>query len=111
MRRSAVVRRRGGAERSVAMANALQCLGIAREHTGQHEASLPLFERSLAIKEQALGAEHPAVGATLYNMAVLRQIMGQHEAALALYERASAVFVATGRDDAVSRYAAGQCRR
>lgn len=38
---------------------------------GKNEAAGPLYDRSLAIREKALGPDHPAVAESLHNRAVL----------------------------------------
>ena len=49
--------------------------------------ALPLHERALAIKEKALGPDHPNVAITLNNMANLHYAQGRYDEALPLYER------------------------
>jgi tetratricopeptide (TPR) repeat protein len=53
--------------------------------------SLPLYERSLAIKEAKLGLDHPDTAVTLNNLAGLHKVMGKHAEALSLYERSLAI--------------------
>ncbi|WP_020559052.1 tetratricopeptide repeat protein, partial [Thiofilum flexile] len=53
--------------------------------------ALPLYERSLAIREQALGKDHPEVATSLNNLAVLYESMGEYAKALTLYERSLAI--------------------
>jgi tetratricopeptide (TPR) repeat protein len=55
----------------------------------------PLYERALAIREKALGPEHPNTAASLNNLASLLKDQGDftgagplHELALAIYEKA-----------------------
>ena len=38
---------------------------------GNYAKAEPLYERSLALKEKALGPEHPSMATTLNNLAVL----------------------------------------
>ena len=38
---------------------------------GNYAEARPLYERSLAINEKALGPEHPSVAASLNNLAAL----------------------------------------
>jgi tetratricopeptide (TPR) repeat protein len=51
----------------------------------------PLFERALAIREKALGPDHPDVAASLNNLAGLMQEQGDFTDALPLFERALAI--------------------
>src|SRR5262249_42851039 len=57
-----------------------------------YSAARPLFERALAIREKALGPEHPATAESLANLAdLLRDQEGDLAAARPLYERALAI--------------------
>jgi tetratricopeptide (TPR) repeat protein len=51
----------------------------------------PLYERALAIREKALGAEHPSTGRSLNNLAGLLESQGDYAGAKPLYERALAI--------------------
>ena len=48
----------------------------------------PAVRRALALRERALGPDHPDVGTTLLNLASLYDDQGNHSEALALYQRA-----------------------
>src|SRR5712691_3130 len=55
---------------------------------GQYtEAELPL-QRALAIREQALGRDHPDIATSLYNLAFLSRDQGKHEQAKLLFQHA-----------------------
>ena len=56
-----------------------------------YAAARPLFERALAIREKALGPEHPLTATTLNNLAVLLQDQGDLAGARSLNERALAI--------------------
>ena len=58
---------------------------------GDLAAARPLYERALAIREKALGPEHPDTATSLNNLAVLLQDQGDLAAARPLYERALAI--------------------
>jgi Tfp pilus assembly protein PilF len=58
---------------------------------GQYAQAEPLYKRSLAIMEKALGPEHPAVATSLENMAVLFRKTGREKEAKALEKRAAAI--------------------
>jgi eukaryotic-like serine/threonine-protein kinase len=66
---------------------------VAAVHTlrGAHDAAQPLYERVLAIRERALGAEHPAVATVLNNLAAVHRARGDHATAQALLERVLAI--------------------
>ena len=49
----------------------LTCFVCAMADQGKYEEAEPLFKRSLAIREKALGAEHPDVAQSLNNMGLL----------------------------------------
>ena len=51
----------------------------------------PLYERALAIREKALGPEHPDVAMSLNNLAALYRNQGAYAKAEPLYERALAI--------------------
>ena len=55
-----------------------------------------LYQRALAIKEQALGANHPAVALTLDNLAMLEDRRGDIAKALACSRKATAAVIAHG---------------
>jgi tetratricopeptide (TPR) repeat protein len=52
---------------------------------------MPLYQRALAIQEQALGPTHPDLADTMHHLARLREAQGHHEEARNWYERALAV--------------------
>jgi tetratricopeptide (TPR) repeat protein len=56
-----------------------------------YAAARPLFERALAIREKALGPEHPETAQSLNNLAALLQDQGDLAGARPLYERALAI--------------------
>jgi tetratricopeptide (TPR) repeat protein len=59
----------------------------------------PLYERSLRIREAALGPDHPSVGTALNNLAELYRVQGKYDLAEPLYERVNTIFeVALGPD-------------
>ncbi|MDW8469031.1 MAG: tetratricopeptide repeat-containing protein [Burkholderiales bacterium] len=58
---------------------------------GEYARALPLLQRSLAIREKALGPEHPAVAQSLNDLAGLYRAMGEYARALPLYERSLAI--------------------
>jgi tetratricopeptide (TPR) repeat protein len=51
----------------------------------------PLFQRALALRERALGPDHPHVASSLNNLAALYQAQGRYGAAEALYQRTLAL--------------------
>jgi tetratricopeptide (TPR) repeat protein len=61
-------------------------------HTqGQYAQAEPLYKRSLAINEKALGPEHPKVATILENIAALFRKTGREKEAEALEKRAAAI--------------------
>ncbi len=58
---------------------------------GDLAAARPLFERALAIREKALGPDHPDTATSLNNLAELLQAQGDLAAARPLFERALAI--------------------
>jgi hypothetical protein len=51
----------------------------------------PLYRRSLAIRERALGPDHPDVAHTLWCMATLYRMTGRDKEAEELEKRAAAI--------------------
>jgi tetratricopeptide (TPR) repeat protein len=76
----------------VQAAELANALGRAEEMLTNYRAALPLLERALTIREQALGPEHPATATSLNNLAALYHAQGDYGAARGLYERALAIF-------------------
>jgi tetratricopeptide (TPR) repeat protein len=59
---------------------------------GKYEDALPLYQRALAIREKALGPDHPKTATSLNNMAELLRSQAKYEDALPLYQRALAIW-------------------
>jgi tetratricopeptide (TPR) repeat protein len=61
-------------------------------HTqGQYAQAEPLFKRSLAIWEKALGPDHPNVSLSLENIAELYRKTGREQEAEELAKRAAGI--------------------
>jgi eukaryotic-like serine/threonine-protein kinase len=73
---------------SADLARTLGQIGIAAGQLGDVETAAESFERALALREEALGADHPALWSPLNNLAIARWLGGDAEAARALYLRA-----------------------
>ena len=58
---------------------------------GRYAEAEPLYKRSLAIKEKALGPEHPDVAKVLNNLAFLYDNQGRYADAESVYRRALAI--------------------
>ncbi len=58
---------------------------------GRYSEAEPLYERSLSISEQQLGADHPAVATSLSNLALLYRSQGRYSEAEPLYERSLSI--------------------
>jgi len=58
---------------------------------GQYNTAEPLYRRALAIREQALGPEHPDTATSLNDLAELLRSKGNYEGAEPLYRRALAI--------------------
>ncbi|HIJ83276.1 MAG TPA: CHAT domain-containing protein, partial [Magnetococcales bacterium] len=59
---------------------------------GQYAQAEPLHKRSLAIREKALGPDHPGVALGLNNLAGLYRTQGQYAQAEPLYKRSLAIW-------------------
>ena len=58
---------------------------------GRYAEAEPLYKRSLAIREKALGPDHPDVATALNNLAVLYEDQGRYADAEPLYKRSLAI--------------------
>jgi Flp pilus assembly protein TadD len=71
--------------------NNLAAIAMARGEFAQADAC---YARSLAIKERALGPNHPELATTVNNLAVLRERQRDFATAAALFERAHTILAA-----------------
>ncbi len=60
-------------------------------HKGRYADAEPLYKRLLAIKEKALGLDHPDVGASLNDLAAVCHHQGRYADAEPLVKRALAI--------------------
>jgi Tetratricopeptide repeat len=60
------------------VATSLNNLALLYYGQGQYAKAEPLYQRSLAIAEKALGPEHPEVATSLNNLAALYRAQGQY---------------------------------
>jgi len=84
-------RRRMAEEAELAEATKLQNDANELLHNGRYDDALPLYLRSLAIREKTLGPDHPEVADALNNLAALYKAKGEYAQAEPLYERALAI--------------------
>jgi tetratricopeptide (TPR) repeat protein len=75
-------------QQKAALATSLNKLAIFYYSMGRYTESEPLYIKSLAIREQQLGANHPDTAQSLNNLASLYQLMGRYSEAELLYIRA-----------------------
>ena len=73
------------------MGTSLNSLAVLYQSQGRYAEAEPLFKRSLAIREKALGPDHPDVGTSLNNLAVLYQSQGRYADAEPLLKRSLAI--------------------
>jgi CHAT domain-containing protein/Tfp pilus assembly protein PilF len=73
------------------VATSLNNLALRLRDQGKYAAADPLYRRSLAIKEKALGPDHPDVATSLNNLANLLSDQGKYAAAEPLYHRSLAL--------------------
>jgi tetratricopeptide (TPR) repeat protein len=78
-------------EQQEALATSLNNLAFFYYSMGRYAAVEPLLVRSLAIREQELGANHPDTAASLNNLALLYYSMGRYAEAEPLYVRSLAI--------------------
>ncbi len=80
-----------GDSAEVQEAKRLDTQAVRSYRAGRVAEATTLAKRSLAIKEKALGPEHPDVATSLNNLAVLYQAQGRYKDAGPLYRRALAI--------------------
>ena len=73
------------------MAASLNNLARLYYDQGRYAQAEPLYQRSLAIAEKALGPEHPDVANSLENYATLLRETGREDKAEELQARAKAI--------------------
>ena len=78
-------------------ATALGSLGKLYVAKGEYARAEPLFQRALAIQEQALRADDPLTAATVGNLAALNYYTGNYSHSEALYQRAIGMWEKTER--------------
>ena len=69
----------------------LNNLAALYDDQGRYADAEPLYKRSLAIREKALGPDHPDVATSLNNLAVLYDEQGRYADAEPLYKRSLAI--------------------
>jgi nephrocystin-3 len=75
-------------------------LGSFLQKIGIYEQALPLYKRSLAIRENVQGFEHADTSTSLNNLASLYHAQGKYDEAIPLYQRALEIDERTlGHDD------------
>jgi CHAT domain-containing protein/Tfp pilus assembly protein PilF len=74
------------------VAGSLNGLANVYQSQGRYADAEGLYQRALAIKEKALGANHPNVATTLNNLANVYQLQGKYADAAATYQRALAIY-------------------
>ena len=78
-------------EQDARLAMSLNNLAELYRTQGKYAAAESLCRRALAIREKALGPEHPDVATVLNNLAVLYKVQEKYTAAEPLYRRALAI--------------------
>jgi tetratricopeptide (TPR) repeat protein len=73
------------------VAGSLNNLAELYQAQGKYSQAEPLYQRSLAIVERAVGPEHPNVATSLNNLARLYQAQGKYSQAEPLYQRSLAI--------------------
>ena len=73
-------------------ASSLASQALVHETKGEYDLAEPLYQRSLSIREKALGPDHPDVGTSLNNLAGLYRAQGKYDLAEPLYQRTLSIF-------------------
>ncbi len=74
------------------LGTSLNNLAELYRNQGKYAEAEPLYQRSLAIDEKALGPNHPGVATDLNNLAELYRTQGKYAEAEPLYQRALAIY-------------------
>ena len=77
--------------KSSKIASSLNNLAMLHHKQGRYAEAEPLYQRSLAIKQKALGTEHPRVATSLNNLAMLYKKQGRYAEAEPLYRRSLSI--------------------
>jgi len=80
-----------GSYRRLTGKSTLNNLALLYVAQGKYAAAEPLYQRSLAIMEKALGPEHPNVATSLNNLAELFRGQAKYAEAEPLYQRSLAI--------------------
>jgi tetratricopeptide (TPR) repeat protein len=78
-------------DQDLALAHQLNQQVIELYRAGRYSEAIPLAEQVLAIREQALGPDHPDTAISLNNLALLYASQGRYGSAEPLYQRALAI--------------------
>ena len=73
------------------MAISLNNLAALYSAQGKYAEAEPLYQRSLRIREKALGREHPDIALSLNNLATLYNNQGKYAEAEPLFQRSLAI--------------------
>jgi tetratricopeptide (TPR) repeat protein len=76
-------------------ADLLSNLANVHYSAGSYDEAQTLHERALAIRERALGPQHPRVASSLNNLASLHAVTGSYDQAKVLFERALTIWQET----------------
>jgi tetratricopeptide (TPR) repeat protein len=74
-----------------ALAMHLDGMGALAQAQGEYEQARRSHARALAIREKALGPEHPDVATSINNLGIVAQLQGEHASARELFARALAI--------------------
>jgi tetratricopeptide (TPR) repeat protein len=81
-----------GEEQALAQASQLNQQAFELYQAGRYAEAIPLAEQALAIREVALGPEHPSTATSLNNLALLYYFQGRYGEAEPLYQQALAIY-------------------
>jgi tetratricopeptide (TPR) repeat protein len=73
----------------------LYAVGVKQFEQAQYTQAIESFQRSLAIYEQTLGANHPYVATAVSNLALAYQLQGEYSKAEPLLQRSLAIYEQT----------------
>ncbi len=72
-------------------ARTISVVGILLERLGRYQESVQHEKQALALRTEALGAEHPATASSLNNLGIVYERIGEYEESLRYHRRALAI--------------------
>ena len=92
----AAIERRKNLDDPLLLASSLIYLTNLYEVMGQHESSIPIYQKALEIHKSTFGDRHPDTALSINNMATMYQSVGNNTEAERLFKQSIDIFEALG---------------